>query len=118
MAQETGITFDEAQQMREKCKQQIALADALSRLHDNPDFKLVFINHYLEQEPVRLVQLLGDVSVNMGDKKEAIRADVQERMIGIARFAEYIRGTFALAGMAENTLNDLNAEIAQYEEIV
>ena len=118
MTQETGITFEEAQQIRENCKHQIALADALTRLHDNPDFKMVFIDHYMEKEPARLVHLLGDVSVNMGDKKEAIREDVKERMIGIARFAEFIRGTYAMANMAENTLQDLNTEISQYDAIV
>lgn len=118
MTQETGITFDEAQEIRENCKRTIALADALTRLHDNPDFKMVFIDHYMEKEPARLVHLLGDASVNMGDKKEAIREDVHERMIGIARFAEFIRGTYAMASMAENTLQDLNTEIAQYDAIV
>lgn len=118
MTQETGITFDEAQEIRENCKHTIALADALTRLHDNPDFKMVFIDHYMEKEPARLVHLLGDASVNMGDKKEAIREDVQERMIGIARFAEFVRGIYAMASMAENTLQDLNTEIAQYDAIV
>lgn len=118
MTQETGISFEEAQQIRENCKHQIALADALTRLHDNPDFKMVFIDHYMEKEPARLVHLLGDVTVNMGDKKEAIREDVKERMIGIARFAEFIRGTYSMAHMAENTLQDLNAEISQYSELV
>lgn len=118
MTQETGITFNEAQEIRENCKKQIALADALTRLHDNPDFKMVFIDHYMEKEPARLVHLLGDASVNMGDKKDAIREDVKERMIGIARFAEFIRSTYALANMAENTLHDLNIEISQYNEMV
>lgn len=118
MTQETGITFDEAQEIRENCKKQIALADALTRLHDNPDFKMVFIDHYMEKEPARLVHLLGDASVNMGDKKDAIREDVKERMIGIARFAEFIRSVYALANMAENTLHDLNIEISQYNEMV
>lgn len=118
MTQETGITFDEAQEIRENCKHTIALANALTRLHDNPDFKMVFIDHYMQKEPARLVHLLGDMSVNMGDKKEAIREDVHERMIGIARFAEFIRGVYAMASMAENTLQDLNTEIAQYDAIV
>lgn len=116
MSQETGITFDEAQEIRENCKHTIALADALTRLYSNPDFKMVFINHYMEKEPARLVHLLGDASVNMGDKKEAIREDVHERMIGIARFAEFIRGIYAMANMAENTLKDLNTEITKYDE--
>ena len=118
MTQETGITFDEAQQIRENCKHTIALADALTRLHDNPDFKMVFIDHYMEKEPARLVHLLGDASVYMSDKKEAIREDVKERMIGIARFAEFIRSMYTMASMAENTLKDLNTEIAQYDAIV
>ena len=79
---------------------------------------MVFIDHYMEKEPARLVHLLGDASVNMGDKKDAIREDVKERMIGIARFAEFIRSTYALANMAENTLHDLNIEISQYNEMV
>lgn len=116
MSQETGITFDEAQEIRENCKHTIALADALTRLYSNPDFKMVFIDHYMEKEPSRLVHLLGDASVNMGDKKEAIREDVHERMIGIARFAEFIRGVYAMANMAENTLKDLNTEITKYDE--
>ena len=118
MTQETGITFDEAQEIRENCKHTIALADALTRLRGNPDFNTVFIDHYMEKEPARLVHLLGDASINMGDKKEAIREDVKERMIGIARFAEFIRGIYTMANVAENTLQDLNTKIAQYDTIV
>lgn len=109
----TVITAEQANGMRQACKEKIALAIALERLETNPDFQM-FITEYLEKEPVRLVHLLGDASVNMSDKKESFRADIQERMVGISRLAEFMRNINMLANQARKTLEDLsNAEIGE-----
>lgn len=104
---ELTITPDEALKMRKECEAKIALSDAVIRLNKNKDFKML-MNDYLETQPARLVQLLGDPSFNFSDKRELNRMEVQEHMIGIARFAEYLRSVHTIAEQAEKTLKDLD----------
>lgn len=101
------ITAEQANQIRLDCQHQIDLAVSLERLHANEDFRKVFLTEYAEKEPVRLVSLLSEASFNMSGKKAEYREDIQERMIGISRFQEFIRNTFRLADQAKNTLDDL-----------
>lgn len=103
-----AITAEQANQLRQDCQRQIDLAVSLERLHTNEDFKKVFLTEYVEKEPVRLVSLLSEASFNMSGKKAEYRDDIQERMIGISRFQEFIRNTFRLADQAKNTLDDLS----------
>ena len=102
-----SITAEQANQIRLDCQHQIDLAQSLERLHNNEDFKKVFIKEYTEKESARLVSLLSEASFNMSGKKQEYREDIQERMLGIARFEEFIRNTFRLAEQAEKTLDDL-----------
>lgn len=103
----TELTPQMANQMREECKAKIALSDALLRLESNPDFQMI-CNEYLEKEPSRLVHLLADPTMNLGGQKELHRDELHERMIGIARFTEYMRNVHMLAERASKTLTDLN----------
>lgn len=112
MNEPIGITIEQAMEMKKDCQRKIDIADALTRLHDNPDFKLVFLDEYIESESTRLVNLLGDVSINNGDKKVVYREDIQERMIGIARFSEYIRNAYVLANIARKSIDDINEQIS------
>ena len=109
--EEKIITVEEAQQMRKDCEVKIALSDAVIRLNKNKDFKMLMTD-YLDKQPSRLVQLLGDPSFNFSDKRDLNREEVKERMIGIARFAEYLRSIHTIAEQAEKTIKDLDE--AQY----
>ena len=103
-----GLTVEELHQRREELKKFNAKAEALTRLQNNADFKLVITDGYMEDEAIRLVHLLGDARFNSDDKKAAYREDFQERMIGIARLSEYFRSIFQLSGQAQRELDGLN----------
>ena len=103
-----GLTVEELHQRREELKKFSARAEALTRLQNNADFKLVVTDGYMEDEAIRLVHLLGDARFNSDDKKTAYREDFQERMIGIARLSEYFRSIFQLSGQAQRELDGLN----------
>ena len=103
-----GLTVEELHQRREELKKFNARAEALTRLQNNADFKLVITDGYMEDEAIRLVHLLGDARFNSDDKKAAYREDFQERMISIARLSEYFRSIFQLSGQAQRELDGLN----------
>ena len=103
-----GLTVEELHQRREELKEFSARAEALTRLQNNADFKLVITDGYMEDEAIRLVHLLGDARFNSDDKKAAYREDFQERMIGIARLSEYFRSIFQLSSQAQRELDGLN----------
>ena len=103
-----GLTVEELHQRREELKEFSARAEALTRLQNNADFKLVITDGYMEDEAIRLVHLLGDARFNSDDKKTVYREDFQERMIGIARLSEYFRSVFQLSDQAQRELNGLN----------
>ena len=103
-----GLTVEELHQRREELKKFSAKAEALTRLQNNADFKLVITDGYMEDEAIRLVHLLGDARFNSDDKKATYREDFQERMIGIARLSEYFRSIFQLSGQAQRELDGLN----------
>ena len=105
------ITAQEAQAMRENCNHLIDLQDSLIRLKNNADFKKVFMNEYVQKEAVRLVGLLGDTVINQAPNKEALREDFHERMIGIARFSEFMRQINALGNKAREQLEQINKAI-------
>ena len=112
-----GLTVEELHQRREELKKFSAKAEALTRLQNNADFKLVITDGYMEDEAIRLVHLLGDARFNSDDKKAAYREDFQERMIGIARLSEYFRSIFQLSGQAQRELDGLNqAETEFYDK--
>lgn len=106
------ITAEEASNMRKECEYWISLYEPLMRLLNNSDFKKVYLEEYETNQAARLVSCLGDHSFNLSDKKEYHRKELEERMIGIARFSEYNRTIIAKAEQAKQTLSDLaNATI-------
>ena len=100
------ITPEQANAIRKECKEHIERKNLLDRLNQNPDFKAL-IKFYLEDESARLVQLYGEPSINLGDKREVNREEIHERLIGIARFAEFLRSVHMIAQQAEKQLQDL-----------
>lgn len=115
-----NITPEQANALRKDCKEHIERKQLLDRLNANPDFEAL-VKHYLEEEPARLAQLYGDPAINLTDKRELHREEIHERLIGIARFAEYLRGIHMLASQAEKQLEDLQkaeAEAVSEAEVV
>ena len=111
------LTPEQLQTYKKDLQNKIDLAKSLDRLHDNEDFKKVFLDHYIDEEPSRLVLLLGEPSFNYSSDKKEKREDIQERMIGIARFAEFTRNVFAISKQASESLETLQeAERNFYSE--
>lgn len=101
------ITPEQANAIREDCREKITLSDRLKRLENNTDFK-EFVKYYTEDNAARLVGLLGERTFNMDEKKQMYRDDIHEQMIGVARFKEFCGIVHQLATQAEKTLDDLN----------
>lgn len=106
------ITSSQAQLLEEQCIKRIELYNCLERLKSNPDFKKLFLEEYLEEEPVRLTHLLAETSFVMSEKRDIYITDIKEQLIGISRFFAYLRNIPTIAEQAKNTLNELHtAEI-------
>ena len=98
---------DETVALRNECANIISLRDSLKRLEANQDFARV-INNYLREEPIRITMLYGDAQLNQDEKRSQHRNELFERTVGIARFAEYLRGIYQRASLAEKQLYDLD----------
>lgn len=99
---------DEIIALRNECNAIISMRDSLRKLESNPDFAKV-INAYLQGEPVRIAMLYGDASLNQDPQKFGIhRRELEERIIGVARFAEYLRSLHQRAAIAEKQLYDID----------
>lgn len=104
------ITVEEYNAMKEEDRDNIILLESLDRLLNNPDFKLVFLEHYMRNEAIRNVHLLGDPTLFLNNKdRENIREDVKEAMIGISRFSAYLRKIRNTGRMAMERLEQLEA---------
>ena len=102
-----GITAEDALRLRQEASKQFALADALTRLHDNPDFKLLILEDYLQNEPMRLVHMLAENCIVYGPNSEAQLRDNREQMIGVARLGSYFRNIYRIAEGAQKTIMSL-----------
>lgn len=110
MSQETTEIYlkeEEIASIKKECHAAIKREEALKRLKQNKDFQDVFMTFYLQSESARLVSMLGDQSINMGSNKAKFREDFQELMIGIARFAEFMRNVEAISQQAQNSLKSI-----------
>jgi len=56
----------------ENAKKAIELAQALQRLHDNPDFKAVILEDYFHEEAHRAVLLKSDGSMTEPEKQKTV----------------------------------------------
>ena len=101
------LTQEQVNELREQYRNKIEVNEALNRLYSNPDFKLVFLKTYLEEEPSRVVSLLSEPSHNFGQSKEDNRTNAYEILIGISRFGQFLRSVNFTAGHAQKALDDL-----------
>ena len=106
-------TQEELLAMRNECNAIITLRDALRRLESNPDFRRI-VNTYIHEEPARITMLLSDPSLNLDPEKRDIhRNELTERLIGISRFADYLRTIHQRGEMAEKQLHDIDTNQEQ-----
>ena len=101
------MTREELDQVKQAATHFIEMNEAYQRLLTNADFNKI-VDNYTKEEPVRLVHLLADASLNMSDKHQQHRQEINETLLGIARFTAYLRHIPLLADRARNQLEDLN----------
>ena len=114
MSTQHDVTLEQIAEMREDCKRYIDRADALSRLANNADFKLVFIEGYTKDYAARLVGLLGEQNLNLGGNKALEREEIMESLHGVARFQTYMNNVYKLANQAVNELEHISEAENEY----
>ena len=114
MSTQHDVTLEQIAEMREDCKRHIDRADALNRLANNADFKLVFMEGYTKDYAARLVGLLGEQNLNLGGNKALEREEIMESLHGVARFQTYMNNVYKLANQAVNQLESISEAENEY----
>ena len=117
MSTQHDVTLEQIAEMREDCKRHIDRADALNRLANNADFKLVFMEGYTKDYAARLVGLLGEQNLNLGGNKALEREEIMESLHGVARFQTYMNNVYKLANQAVNQLENISEAENEYLNI-
>lgn len=87
----------------EEAKKAAGLRDAIQRLFENADYKLVIEEGYFREEAARMVMLLGDPRIPASGK-EAMAAD----MTGPGALNRYFNAVLASGYQADNAIQELD----------
>lgn len=97
----------------EKAEYNIKIQAALERLHENDDYKLVFIEDFLNKESERAVGLLADPALRMqGDVQIQIVKDI---ITTIGGFRQYVIKTQKIGWMSQEALAENRQTTAEVE---
>lgn len=77
----------------------------VTKLMGNREFKALILEGYFKEEPARLVNLLGDPSM------QAHRDDIIRDMCGISSLQGYFRNVVRMGSLAEIEVTDHEAEL-------
>ena len=94
----------------QQAKESIALGEALNRLSLNPDFKLVVLENYLREEPIRLTRLKASPQC----KSEELQTAIIKSLDAIGELIQYLG---VLERQAEMSAQALAADEQTLEEI-
>jgi len=94
----------------EQARSVVARKDAVMRLRQNPDFRLIFDDGYFIQEPARLVSLLTDPEWAGDEKQEEIMRD----MYGVSATRQYLVG---IVGFGRQMERNIASSETQLEEL-
>lgn len=81
-------------------KEHIALGDALVRLKKNPDFKKIFEEYYMVQEPARVVQAMADPNM----QTESFQRGFHNIIRSVGNFGQFMTNILVTADRAEKLL--------------
>jgi len=102
----------------EAAKEAVEKKEAIKRLFDNKDFKLIFEKGFFEENAARLVSLLRDPGYDSEEKRKELIDD----MLGIATTKQYLLQTYRLGDQmeasiraSEEELEEMRAEFAEAE---
>jgi len=97
---------DEALQQIEislaQARNTIERAEALSRLRDNKDFKLLFMEGYFRDEAARLVLLKADPNM----QEESKQQQVNNMLTAIGYVSQYLNAVAQLGAMAQRAIQE------------
>jgi hypothetical protein len=84
----------------QEAKYLIEFGNALDRLRNNKDFKLVINKGYFEQESIRLVHLKSDPNM----QSESSQLSIVKQMDAIGALNQYFNMAYYRANMAEKAM--------------
>ena len=84
----------------EHAKRAIELGNNVDRLVNNRDFKKLILDEYLREEPIRLVHLLSDPSMNSPESRQAITVQME----AISSFRRFLENKTQLAEISRKSL--------------
>jgi len=84
----------------EQARETVSKKDALMRLMDNADYKVVFTEGYFKEEAARLVQLRGDPEFDDIKAQQSI----EKSIIGVGSTYNYLHTIIQLGRMAEKAM--------------
>ena len=76
----------------------VEMYEALSRLHDNPDFQKVILEGYFKDEPIRITSLLATDYV----RREGVRPVLMEKLVAISSLEDYFQTIVQLGNVPED----------------
>ena len=98
----------------ENAKKAIDLAQALKRLHDNPDFQVVILEDYFHEEAHRAVLLKADQAMMTPEKQQMI----DDVITSIGGLYNYFGKIYRMADMSARALEadqDTHQELLEEE---
>jgi hypothetical protein len=104
--QQINITIEELETSINK-------AETLRQLQENPLFKEIILEGYMEDNAIRLVHLKG--ASQMQDKVQQKGLDNQ--IMGIACLGEHFRAIYAMASLAEKRLEEYTRELEEVQGV-
>ena len=91
----------------EAAKEAVKKKEAITRLFENPDFKLIFEKGYFEENAARLVGLLNDPEFASEEKKQELMND----MMGISATKQYLLSTYRIGEQMEMSIKASEEEL-------
>lgn len=94
------MSINQAKEMLETTDNSYAVMmyEALSRLHDNPDFQKVILEGYFKDEPVRLTSLLATDYI----RREGVRPVLMEKLVAISTLEDYFQTIIQLGNVPDD----------------
>jgi uncharacterized FAD-dependent dehydrogenase len=86
----------------EDAREDVALADALQRLHENKDFKKIVLTDYFEKNAQRAVMMKSDPTQQSPEKQK----DIDNVIVGIGQLGMYFHKIFVFGERSANGLRD------------
>jgi len=86
----------------EQCEEQIAQAEALERLHKNPDFKKLILEEYFEKNAIRTV-MMKSAGGHEGEKEQK---NLDNVLIGIGQLGQYFHKIFTFGEGAARAMDE------------